>query len=105
MREGYVPVKLKFKVGFGRDKDIANFDEIRAAVGAEAIVMIDANQAWTPETAAKHIAELQGHSPYWVEEPLPAHEDHDNWAALSRACDAPLAAGENLRGELALEQA
>ena len=102
-REGYTA--FKFKVGFGVDRDVSNFEEIRATVGADAIVMIDANQAWTPGTAAARIEELRGFRPYWVEEPLAADELASTWVTLARECGVPLAAGENLRGAGEFEQA
>jgi len=94
--EGYRA--FKFKVGFGAQKDRANFAEIRAALGDDAVVMIDANQAWSPDEAAKRIAELAPFRPHWVEEPIAADEPIPQWEDLARRCGVPLAAGENLRG-------
>jgi D-galactarolactone cycloisomerase len=96
---------FKFKVGFAPERDIANFEAIRAAVGQDAIVMVDANQAWTPLTAARRIAELAPFRPYWIEEPLAADEPSSDWQDLARQCELPLAAGENLRGLGAFEEA
>ena len=94
--EGYRA--FKFKVGFGAEKDLANFTEIRAALGDEAVVMIDANQAWSPDEAMKRIAELAPFHPFWIEEPIAADEPIPQWEDLARRCGVPLAAGENLRG-------
>lgn len=101
--EGYDA--FKFKVGFGSDQDITNFAEIRAALGDDATIMVDANQAWEPGTAAARIAELAPYHPQWVEEPLAADEPAAAWQRLARDCGAPLAGGENLRGLDAFEQA
>lgn len=101
--EGYSA--FKFKVGFNAKRDKANFADIRAALGDEAVVMIDANQAWTPSTAAQRIAELAPFNPYWIEEPLAADEPVSHWRELARECGLPLAAGENLRGACAFEEA
>ena len=46
---GYTAFKLK--VGFGAERDVANLAEVRAAAGAGAAVMVDANQAWDLATA------------------------------------------------------
>ena len=94
--EGYRA--FKFKVGFGAERDLANFTEIRAALGDEAVVMVDANQAWSPDEALKRIAELAPFRPLWIEEPIAADEPIPRWDELSRRCGVPLAAGENLRG-------
>lgn len=96
---------FKFKVGFSADRDKANFADIRAALGSKAVVMIDANQAWSPAIAAERIAELASFHPHWVEEPLAADEPAAQWSRLARRCGVPLAAGENLRGADAFEDA
>lgn len=101
--EGYRA--FKFKVGFGPDKDIGNFAEIRAALGNDATIMVDANQAWDPDTAAARIAELAPYRPLWVEEPLAADEPAAAWRQLAGAGGLALAGGENLRGLPAFEEA
>ena len=94
--EGYRAFKLK--VGFGAERDVANLAAMREALGPDATIMCDANQAWSPADAATRIAELAPHRPYWIEEPLAADESHEAWRALAAASAVPLAAGENLRG-------
>jgi L-alanine-DL-glutamate epimerase-like enolase superfamily enzyme len=96
---------FKFKVGFTAERDRTNFAEIRAALGSEAVIMVDANQAWSPGTAARRIADLAPFSPYWVEEPLAADEPISQWRELAGQCGVPLAAGENLRGMGAFNEA
>ena len=96
---------FKFKVGFGPQRDVANFTDLRAALGSQAVIMVDANQAWTPATAAQRIAELAGFQPHWVEEPLAADEPIEHWRDLARDCGLALAAGENMRGFGAFQQA
>jgi L-alanine-DL-glutamate epimerase-like enolase superfamily enzyme len=94
--EGYGA--FKFKVGFEPERDIANFREIRAALGPDACIMVDANQAWTPAIAAERLAALEPFHPYWVEEPLAADESLADWRALASGTPLALAAGENIRG-------
>lgn len=93
--QGYTA--FKFKVGFHPDKDLADFEAIRAALGPRAQIMIDANQAWEPENAARRIATLERYEPYWIEEPLAADEPLDAWRQLAENTPIPLAAGENIR--------
>ncbi len=102
-RQGYDA--FKFKVGFGPAKDMANFAEIRAALGPDATVMVDANQAWEPADAAARIAELAPFKPVWIEEPMAADVPVATWRQLADSCGVPLAAGENLRGLPAFEEA
>ncbi len=94
--EGYRAFKLK--VGFGRDRDLANLAGLRTALGEDATIMCDANQAWTADESAERIAELAPFRPYWIEEPIGADQPHETWRALATTSDVPLAAGENLRG-------
>lgn len=101
--QGYRAFKLK--VGFGAARDVANLSQARAALGDDAEIMCDANQAWSPQDAAARIAEMAPMRPYWIEEPIGADQPHEAWAALARSSTVALAAGENLRGQLAFEQA
>jgi len=94
--QGYTA--FKFKVGFDARADLANFREIRAALGPQAQIMVDANQAWDLPTAAQRLAELEAFAPYWVEEPLAADEPLQAWKLLAQGSPLALAAGENIRG-------
>lgn len=101
--QGYRAFKLK--VGFGPQRDVANLAAMRSALGNEATIMCDANQAWTAEEAAERIAELAPYQPHWIEEPIGADQPHDAWRALASRATVPLAAGENLRGQQAFDEA
>ena len=93
---GYTAFKLK--VGFGAARDLANLADVRAAAGADADVMVDANQAWDLDSAiamGRRLAEL---APGWLEEPLRADRPWQEWQRLAAACAIPLAAGENAIG-------
>jgi L-alanine-DL-glutamate epimerase-like enolase superfamily enzyme len=93
---GYTAFKLK--VGFGAARDLANLADVRAAAGADADVMVDANQAWDLDSAiamGRRLAEL---APGWLEEPLRADRPWPDWQRLAAACGIPLAAGENVIG-------
>ncbi len=94
--EGYRAFKLK--VGFGRDRDVANLAALRSSLGPQATIMCDANQAWKPEDAPARIAELAPCRPHWIEEPIGADQSSEAWRTLAAASAIPLAAGENLRG-------
>ncbi len=101
--EGYRAFKLK--VGFGAARDVANLAAMRAALGDAAMIMCDANQAWGPDEAVARIAELAPYRPHWIEEPLAADQPADAWRALREASAVPIAAGENLRGQAAFDEA
>ena len=96
---------FKLKVGFGAQRDVANLAALRAALGEDATIMCDANQAWEADDAAARIAELAPWRPHWIEEPIAADSPHDAWRTLAADSDVPLAAGENLRGRPAFTAA
>lgn len=89
---------FKLKVGFSRERDRANAAELRDALGSAATLMVDANQAWTPEQAPAEIESLQPFRPHWIEEPIAADESVQAWQQLAARTGAAFAAGENLRG-------
>jgi L-alanine-DL-glutamate epimerase-like enolase superfamily enzyme len=96
---------FKLKVGFAPARDRANLAALREALGPGATIMLDANQAWTPDEAARRIDSLAAFAPHWIEEPIAADEPIEAWRALARASAVPIAAGENLRGEAAFDAA
>ena len=89
---------FKLKIGFGRERDLANLRAVRAAVGEAATLMADANQAWSLETALEMCRALDPVQLGWIEEPIIATSSADEWRQLKEATPIPLAAGENMRG-------
>ena len=101
--EGYRAFKLK--IGFGRERDLANLECLRKGLGDDVDLMVDANQAWDLGEAMTMSALLERYRPIWLEEPLPADSPIDAWTKLAQTSPVPLAAGENLRGEAAFDAA
>ena len=95
-REGYKAFKLK--VGFGNDRDLRNLAQLRSTLGADAILMVDANQAWSREQALAFVPHLQPFGLAWLEEPLRADVPWYEWQSLQAVSDIALAAGENVAG-------
>lgn len=95
--EGFRAFKLK--VGFAGARNRDNLGALRDAMGKDAAIMVDANQAWPADEAPARIAELMPYAPRWIEEPIAADESVDTWKRLFEKTGAPLAAGENIRGE------
>ena len=88
---------FKLKVGFGRDRDLANVKALRASLPADAALMVDANQAWSPDEAHAMASALRDFDLEWLEEPIAADQPQAAWQSLAKAAAAlPLAAGENL---------
>lgn len=100
--EGYRSFKLK--VGFGRERDLANLRALRDALGESCGLMIDANQAWRLDEAMDMARLVEPFGLDWLEEPLRADAPGRHWRALARAAPLPIAAGENIRGEEAFAE-
>lgn len=90
---------FKLKVGFGRERDLANLAELRRTLGEDATLMVDANQAWDLKAATAMSLAIAPFRPMWLEEPMRADAPADAWQRLAATSPAPLAAGENMRGE------
>lgn len=101
--DGYRAFKLK--IGFGRERDLANLESLRKGLGDDVELMVDANQAWDLEEAMAMSVLLEPYRPVWLEEPLRADSPINAWAKLARASPIALAAGENLRGEAKFDEA
>ena len=65
--------------------------------------MVDANQAWSPEHAARMAQSLAPYHLHWLEEPITADQPVSAWQILAKASSTPLAAGENLMGQAHFE--
>ncbi|WP_311030146.1 mandelate racemase/muconate lactonizing enzyme family protein [Mesorhizobium koreense] len=103
LEEGYRAFKLK--IGFGAERDLANLTALRKLLGPEMPLMADVNQAWDPATAFSMLPRLREYNLEWLEEPVPADTPWRVWQELAAKAGMPLAAGENLRGEAAFEEA
>jgi L-alanine-DL-glutamate epimerase-like enolase superfamily enzyme len=95
LADGFHAVKLGYgPLGRDADLDVALVRSARAAGGDDFDLMVDIGLTWPSARAgierARRMAEYR---PTWIEEPfLP--DDHEKYAALARATDIPLAAGE-----------
>jgi L-alanine-DL-glutamate epimerase-like enolase superfamily enzyme len=96
---------FKLKIGFGRERDIANLQALRATLGAGARLMADANQGWDLATAKAMATAIEPFDLGWLEEPLRANRPWAEWAELASHTLTPLAAGENIAGEAAFDMA
>jgi L-alanine-DL-glutamate epimerase-like enolase superfamily enzyme len=91
----------KLKVGREPKRDLQRLAIVRDAIVEgtgvdEPVLMVDANEFWTPKQAIGRIAELERHFDLlWVEEPV-RRDDVDGLARVSQAIRAAVATGENL---------
>ena len=86
---------LKVKVGKEGLADVERMAAIRAAVGPEVKLRVDANQGWTAEQSVAIIRAMEdkGLNIELVEQPVPAH-DLAGLKAVTAAVDTPILADE-----------
>lgn len=86
----------KIKVGRPHvSEDVERLHAVRAAVGRDFDIMVDANQAFTSAEAIRRAAAYDGLDLFWFEEPLPA-DDVDGHVRLASATPIPVAVGESM---------
>lgn len=103
--QGFAALKLRFHAADPR-QDIATVQAVRAAVGPEVALLVDANQGWQMpwdssapwdfKTALWVGQALDELDVYWLEEPLPRH-DYRGLAQLRQRVRARIAGGEGNR--------
>ena len=92
--QGFRGAKLKVgKPAIG--EDVRRLDAVRAAVGGDFELMVDANQAWTVPEALRRAHAYSALQLAWLEEPLPA-EDLGGHVELAARATMPIAVGESL---------
>jgi L-fuconate dehydratase len=75
---------MKMKVGGAIEDDVRRARLIRAEIGPDALLMMDANQIWDVDEAIANMARLAEVDPYWIEEPTHA-DDVLGHARVARA--------------------
>lgn len=96
VEQGFRGVKMKVGAGSLED-DLARIGAVRAEVGDDVALMVDANQVFGLSEAIRCGEEFQALGLAWFEEPLPK-DDLAGYAELSRRLSIPIATGENLYG-------
>jgi muconate cycloisomerase len=84
---------IKIKVGQSAHYDVGIVREVRAAVGEDIDVVVDANQGWpTPKYAAGILRQMQEQGIRYAEQPV---EGLARMAEVARAVDVPIMADES----------
>jgi len=86
---------VKIKVGRSPAADADRLAAVRAAVGPEMDLMVDANQSLTAADAIRRARLLEPYDLFWFEEPMPA-DDVAGHVALAAATTLPIAVGESM---------
>ncbi|HXF61767.1 MAG TPA: enolase C-terminal domain-like protein [Caldilineaceae bacterium] len=86
---------MKVKVGIQPDEDVARVRAVRAAVGPDVRLGVDANGGWSPRVAIQTIPRLYDYNIFFVEQPVP---DLDiAWLAdVRRHVSVPVMADESV---------
>ncbi|MFL6661967.1 MAG: enolase C-terminal domain-like protein [Rhizobacter sp.] len=96
---------LKVRLGHATlAEDLDALRAVRHAVGPDAPLMVDYNQALTPAEAVRRGLALQREGIAWLEEPI-RHDDYRGCAHVARSLDVPVQIGENFNGPEAMVQA
>ncbi|TWD79225.1 L-alanine-DL-glutamate epimerase-like enolase superfamily enzyme [Kribbella amoyensis] len=99
MEQGFRGVKMK--VGGGPlTEDVTRIKAVRAVIGPDAPLMVDANQAFDFHEALRRGRVYEELDCRWFEEPLPA-DDTEGHIRLADKLDLPIATGENRYGQAA----
>ena len=95
---------LKLKVGADVDDDIRRCELVRATVGPDVRISVDANQRWGVAQAVAHVRRLAPVGLWWVEEPT--HPDDVLGHKAIRAQIAPIkvATGEHVANQVLFKQ-
>lgn len=96
--------QIKVKVGIRGQDDVRRLRAVRRCVGGGVDLRIDANEAWTADTAADRLRELERFGIRSVEQPVP-HEHVASLAAVRKAVPVPVMLDESLCGMVDAERA
>ena len=89
---------FKLKTGFDHERDLRNLRAMREAVGKDAVLTCDANQALSVDAAIAFARAAAPIDLQWFEEAIRVDAPADQWEALAKSSPIPLAGGENFQG-------
>ncbi|MFD7667885.1 enolase C-terminal domain-like protein [Streptomyces sp. NPDC059788] len=95
--------QIKLKVGADLEDDVRRLRLVRAAVGPEVRVAVDANQRWDVADAVRWMTALAPYGPYWIEEPT-SPDDILGHAAVRSRQPVKVATGEHAANRVVFKQ-
>jgi D-galactarolactone cycloisomerase len=84
---------MKMKVGFGLEEDTRNVRAVRAAIGPDRLLAMDANHGYDAGQAIRFGRKVEDQDLAWFEEPV-VPEDVDGYCQVKAAVRIPVAGGE-----------
>ncbi|MFZ0758667.1 MAG: enolase C-terminal domain-like protein [Candidatus Sulfotelmatobacter sp.] len=95
LAQGFRAFKLKVGSHNGQ-RDVRRAYMLRELAGADALIMVDANQQWTLPRALEMCAKLRDMSPYFVEEPTHPDDIRAHHTLAEAIKPIPIALGEHV---------
>ena len=97
---------FKVKVGGRPEDDYRRLGIVRAEIGPDRKLMIDANQQWDVEEAIARVGELAPYTPWWIEEPTSPDDvlGHATIAKAVREFGIGVATGEHSANRIIFKQ-
>ncbi|MBS43354.1 MAG: dipeptide epimerase [Nocardioides sp.] len=97
--EGFGVVKMKVGAGPSAASDVSRVAAVRAAIGPDVGIRLDANQGWRADEAVRAIRDMEdaGLDVELVEQPVPAR-DLDALAFVTHHVETPVMADESVFG-------
>ena len=96
--------KLKMKVGADLQDDLRRAQIIREEIGEDALLMMDANQAWEVPEAIHNMRALARFNPYWIEEPTSPDDVLGHKAIADSVRPVRVATGEQCQNRVIFKQ-
>ena len=87
---------FKVKIGFDHSLDIDLLDSLDKYFSNDEILMLDVNQGWTIEEAYQYLKILENYNFSWIEEPISALSNKEEFIKIINATNCNLAFGENI---------
>ena len=87
---------FKVKIGFNHSLDIDLLNSLSGNVSSEEMMMLDVNQGWSSKEAAKYLKILENYNFSWIEEPISALSNLEEFINLIDSTECSLAFGENI---------
>ena len=96
--------RFKMKVGADVDDDIRRAALLRAELGPDRMLAMDANQRWDVPAAISWMARLAPYRPYWIEEPTSPDDILGHRAIAAAVAPIRVATGEHVHNRTMFKQ-
>jgi len=87
---------FKVKIGFNHSLDIDLLRSLDDYVASDEMLMLDVNQGWSIEEASKYLKILENYNFSWIEEPISALSNKDEFNNIINSTNCNLAFRENI---------